>query len=134
MIIRPILIILFIGALIGSQYYKEERTIDWVNNQTDNLNWKDKTTGNETIGISKSMNRLVDFIGVSAIEIVKYGIVKGYANPEYNYNFLIKLVMISMVTMLIIPTFYLILGIYCLVLFTIEIIADWRKKKNESNT
>lgn len=115
-----VMLLAFFGG--GKALYEEDNTQD-VYNFTNNLNWNSSIIpAEEIIYNSTSMNiskanmirlknivyKTVDTIGYTIFEMAKWGVETGFRNPDWNYLWLAKWLIILLIITVALPLLNLI--------------------------
>lgn len=123
--------LIFIGAmlLVGQSLYQqdlEDGVTRDIYNFTNNLVAPENTCGlvyNQNISIPEvkiqRLNNIVcsfsEFAVTSGIEVVKFGVEYGYENPQYDYNFFLKIFKIYIFAIILLAVFPVIVPLIALI-------------------
>jgi len=123
-----VLAMLLMGATMQQEGYTKEQLGDIQSNISyDNIGFgfEEKGMNQSERYLSRAVFKYADALSFIAIQGANEALEYGYENPKWNYNLIMKLIIISLFAPLVIPLIYLILFI----VFGVIALRDWIKKK-----
>ncbi len=114
MITRVLLIMALVMMTVGARIYEEGHTEQKLNETANRIGYDVQNStikaeaGNQNLtAIKRGVFKVADLVLFIGLESSKAGLEYGYHNPQYNFGFMWKLLFLTLLSYLVIPSIYL---------------------------